>query len=461
LPAHPIGGPALKYWPADYWITLGTSGVLTAGTAALLVLWALELGCGKAQAALIGLAYGLATPAYVYATLAYGHQATAAALFGAFFLLRNHGGPHQSIRSFLAGFLAAGAAVIELQVAPLSAILGVYLFARWLRGDRGGDALALFVVGAAIPTFVMLLYNQLAFGSPWDMGYFHHDTQDFARVHHAGNPLGLTVPPDFWKKLVSLVWGRYRGIAFYAPILILAIPGWVVLLARRSSAVAVVSLLAVTSMLLVNLFYPEWTGGWSTGPRLLLPAIPFAMLPVAALLATGSPWRRIATVAAMILAVAGGIEMLLYQGADGRIPHFISDPFLGAVWPLWTGQALPAWRENERFCPNLVALVAPGWIGRLSPSWQWAQFLPLIMAQLLATAGVCQFATQTGVGPDHPGRRRAERASDLGIDQEQQDRGGDQKPENPEAEPDRVPPDLRPGFVPRRRIDDADRGDQR
>ncbi len=39
LPAHPIDTPrALSYWPADYWITLGTSGVLTASTAALLVL---------------------------------------------------------------------------------------------------------------------------------------------------------------------------------------------------------------------------------------------------------------------------------------------------------------------------------------------------------------------------------------------------------------------------------------
>ncbi len=93
LPSHPLNVSArrYRYWAADYWVTLGTSGVLTCATAALLVVWATELGCSRGRAALVGIVYGLATPAYVYATLAYGHQATAFALFGSFFLLRKRG----------------------------------------------------------------------------------------------------------------------------------------------------------------------------------------------------------------------------------------------------------------------------------------------------------------------------------------------------------------------------------
>ena len=34
----------------------------------------------------------------------------------------------------------------------------------------------------------------LAFGSPWDMGYFHHATAHFAKVHNRQNPLGLRMP---------------------------------------------------------------------------------------------------------------------------------------------------------------------------------------------------------------------------------------------------------------------------
>ena len=42
----------------------------------------------RGAAVLVGLAYGLSTPAYVYATLAYGHQASAFALFSSFLLIR-------------------------------------------------------------------------------------------------------------------------------------------------------------------------------------------------------------------------------------------------------------------------------------------------------------------------------------------------------------------------------------
>ena len=41
-------------------------------------------------------------------------------------------------------------------------------------------------MGAMIPTLALLVYNEIAFGSPWDMGYFHHVT--FAHVHTHREP---------------------------------------------------------------------------------------------------------------------------------------------------------------------------------------------------------------------------------------------------------------------------------
>jgi hypothetical protein len=324
---------------------------------------------------------------------------------------------------FIAGFLAAGAAMIELQVAPVSAILGIFLVTQCLRGARRSADIALFAVGASIPTLILLTYNQLAFGSPWDMGYFHHDTRGFAAVHNRGNPLGLVVPNEIGRQLESLLWGRFRGLLFYAPILLLAVPGWVVLLCRRSWEQVTVTFLVVGSMLLVNVFYPEWTGGWSTGPRLLLPIIPFAMLPVAALLATNGAWHAPATIGAVVLALAGGVEMLLFQGVDGRVPQFVSDPLFQAVWPLWMGQPVPEWRYGERFCPNLVSLVAPGWVAQLDATRQSIQFLPLALGQLLAILCVCRLSLKSDNdrNPSADERvsevieYRAESPSDLGI----------------------------------------------
>jgi hypothetical protein len=384
LPSHPLDRAPINYWAADYWVTLGTSGVFTAGTALLLFFATLELGCSRGRAALLALAYGLATPAYVYATLAYGHQTSAFALFACFYLLWKKPARHVSLRMFSAGFLAAYAAVIELQVGPVSAILGFYLLAQCLRRARRPDALGLFAVGSVIPTLILLTYNHLAFGSPWRLGYFLHTISEFKAVHNAANPLGLSMPDQFWDKLRQLVWGEYRGILFYAPILLLSVPGWVVLLARRSFELAVVTLLVVAAILLVNLFYPEWTGGWSTGPRLLVPLIPFAVLPVGALLAGNSPGARVAATAALFLSLAGGVLMLLYQGVDGRIPADVLNPLVKGVWPLWIGKIpLPWWRYDERFACTLVSIVAPKRVAGLDSHWQAVQFLPLVVFQVL------------------------------------------------------------------------------
>ena len=369
LPPHRLDSSAIAYWPADYWITLGTSGILTASTAALLVVMARDLGCSKWMSTLVGLSYGLATPSYVYATLAYGHQASAFALLSSFLLLWRRDPRREAVRIFLAGFLAAYASVIELQVAPVSAILASYLMVQWVSGTRRFDRLGIFSMGALLPTLVLLAYNQAAFGTPWDMGYFHHATSEFAKVHSRDNPLGL-LSPD-WSKVGPLLWSRYRGLFVFAPILLLAVPGWFVLIWRRRWALTIVSMLIVSAIFLVNLSYPEWTGGWLTGPRLLLPLIPFAMIPVAYLLAGSSRWARSAAVVATCLAAIGGVEMLLFQGAGGRVPHQemsssgqpreLSEPLAQAVLPLWTGRApFPAWRDHDQFDQNLISLLMAG-----------------------------------------------------------------------------------------------------
>ena len=63
------------------------------------------------------------------------------------------------------------------------------------------------------------------------MGYFFHATPQFADVHSAANPLGLRRPD--WSRVGDLTIRPARGLFWYAPILVLALPGLVALLARR------------------------------------------------------------------------------------------------------------------------------------------------------------------------------------------------------------------------------------
>lgn len=398
LPGHPLKRPGFAYWPADYWTTLGTSGLLSAMTGVLLVGLARDVGCGPRRSALVGLGYGLATPAYAYATMSYGHQASAFALLGSFSLLWRLETGRRAIRMLLAGFLAAYASVIELQVGPVSAILGFYLLAQVIGRRRPITVLGEFGVGALLPTLLLLMYNQLAFGSFLEMGYFHHATEAFRDVHSSKNPLGLR-PPD-WSHAVPLFWGRYRGLFFYAPILMLAIPGWVVLVVRRFWGMAAVSAAVVTAITLVNLSYPEWTGGWSTGPRLLVPLLPFAMLPVAGFLALG----RGATWIGVALASAGGVLMLLFQGIGARIPdRAFTDPLVQVVWPLWRGSPLPPGWIDGRFTRNIVGTLRPADVEALPEGRRWMQFLPLAAVQVFAICAFCALQWRRKADHAEPG----------------------------------------------------------
>ncbi|MFO0956734.1 MAG: hypothetical protein U0800_04610 [Isosphaeraceae bacterium] len=371
FPPHPLNAEGQRRGPADPWVTLSVSGTSTAMLGALLAGFALRLGCSPRVALLIGLAFGLATPAFAYATMAYGHPVTSCCLFGGFLLLL---GDVRSARCAVAGFLAALAVATELQSAPVAALLGGFLGLRVLRNQAGWIHLLAFAIGAAVPTGGLVAYNLAAFGKPWEMGYFHHATPRFAGVHSPDNPLGLN-RPDLGKA-VPLLFSPYRGLLYYAPILFLAVPGWIMLGWSRRWEVLGVTLLACLATFFVNLSYPEWTGGWSTGPRLLVPLLPFAMAPVAALLARGGRW---ALVPAVFLAIAGGVLMLMFVGVGARIPDLIDrrpldDPLRSVVWPLWSGLPLPRWWIGERFTRTLAS------------SWGDSPriFLPLVAAQALA-----------------------------------------------------------------------------
>ena len=254
---HPLNRPGFAHWPADYWVTLGTSGLLTALSGVILVGMARDLGCGPRSSALVGLAYGLGTPAWAYATLAYGHQVSAFALLGSFRLIQSRGA-RPLVWLGVAGFLASYASVVEIQVGPASAILGLHLLTLAIGKVRPRWSVLSFGIGAAIPACILLTYNTLAFGSPWRMGYFYEVLDQFNQVHSSSNPLGIRRPDV--SKIGELLWGERRGLIRFAPIVLLTIPGLIALAGRRRWGPVVVPSAIVSTVFIVNLSYPEWTG---------------------------------------------------------------------------------------------------------------------------------------------------------------------------------------------------------
>src|SRR5262249_17472656 len=200
-----------------------------------------------------------ATPLGLYATQFFGHAAAAAALIGAFLAVETR-------RFVLAGLLCAAAVACEYPVAPFAAgiaALGIY---------RGRARAAAFLVAGALPIVLLLaIYHHAAFGSIFATGYRFKANPEFIQTHGEGF-MGFSYPHASW--LWGITFSRQRGLFFYAPWLLLAIPGCAALWKTDRPRAIFLGATCACSLLLVG-SYNYWTGGDCIGPRFLAPVIPF------------------------------------------------------------------------------------------------------------------------------------------------------------------------------------------
>lgn len=374
---HPLGLDGFAHWPADAWVTWLTSGLAAAIVTAAILLMLAWVDVPVGYAALVSIGAIWASPLAVYATLAYGHLVSSALLvIAAALAIRNEEPAISKRKAFAIGMAAGLGVLVELAQAPFAVIIGLVALSRCRGLKAQSDAAVMMLLGACPAAAALFAYNFVAFGSPLDMGYFYHATKRFAQVHSAENPLGLT-RPDF-AKLGPLLWGEYRGLLFYAPWVALAVPGWVFMVRDRRVALLAISLAGCLMPLWVNLSYPEWTGGWSTGPRLLVPALPWAAL------AAGYACRaRLGRVAIVPALGWGWLVNSLCASVGGRIAQDIARPLRDAVYPIWVEGRLPMFWPGELFARvSLQRLLAQtGYPLPVDPRI-WAAFLAIL--QILA-----------------------------------------------------------------------------
>lgn len=271
-----------------YWTTLFTSGLGTA-LAALAIYWlSLRIGASLGGAIFATLSYGLATPAWGWASAFFGHALASACLFlgfaSVYALVNGSPGSRWNLGiAFLAGALLAWTVVVEFIALPAVVIVLLYgiLSARHWKRDRIVRALIGVAIGGVLFSLPLLVYNTLAFGSPFRVGYgnvpgFEGMQQGF---------FGLTYPR--LGVLYNLIVPQYRGILWVAPVL-LAVPFACYSLRQsgKHRGLLVVLILVPLAYLLINASYFYWEGGGSTGPRHLTPTLAFLCLPM------GILWTR-------------------------------------------------------------------------------------------------------------------------------------------------------------------------
>ncbi len=282
--------------------------------------------------------YGVGTMAWPYSAMYYGHIPAALCLTLAFLIVFTTRNTVSGTRPlFEAGFFSGLAFAIEYPTALISAGLflyaaavakklraGIYLLAAggatyllWSRleeietavgphieslVDPGGavlvsailltaliglgavsrgPGLVMFFLGAALPVGFTLYYHDQCFGGPFQFPYYHETYPDFALAHQRGIA-GVALPGNpeevirFLDRLWRLLASPYRGLFFYSPFLVFGAAGMVRMARGEGWRREGKFFLFLTAVYLLFLpAFSDWEGGWSMGPRHLVPLLPF------------------------------------------------------------------------------------------------------------------------------------------------------------------------------------------
>ncbi len=296
------------YWALATWLTtVFATSLIVAISCVVMYRLIILLGGAQSRAILCALLLPFATILFPYATEMTGEPIAGACALIAFYMLASQRQSDDPGRMMLAGMLAGWAVLCDFPALLISAALAVY--ALWQLGLS--RHFAVFVGGAAAIALILLSYNRAAFGNPFFLSYEAYKLAGNTQFpEQAVGFVGLQYPrPEI---LYRILIDPQRGLFYCNPVLLLSIPGFVFMAMRPKLRVAAaLAAFATLSMILFNASFGEsivsWGGGTATGPRQIIAAIPFMVIPLGFLPSRWNwPLALLASVsiAAMVMATA-------------------------------------------------------------------------------------------------------------------------------------------------------------
>jgi fluoride ion exporter CrcB/FEX len=345
------------WWPltVNAWLTSVFSvGLISAFGCVIFCRLARELAGGALLPALLAtLSFAFGTTFFPFGTLLFDHNLTAIFLLIAFYALWRVRGQERAAASWLllAGLCAGLAAITNYVAAVAGMFLGLYaLLATLPAGGRQRwhwRAALLYSVGVLPPFLLISWYGWVCFDSPFTL---NTDFQNpLFKVE--GGALGMfALPSAYVAGLISV--SPYRGIFFLAPVLLMSLWGLLIWLREKTYAAEARLCLGIFAFFfLVNASFNGYHGGFSAGPRYLVPGLPFLALP---LVVAFTRWRRLTGALAVIsivqqtLLTATDAQNSLAVGGHARLDdaHRKDDFWCQIVgdyaWPLFAyGRAWP------------------------------------------------------------------------------------------------------------------------
>jgi hypothetical protein len=248
----------------------------TLATALLMARLLGKWGMGSAIRWGLPLAYGLLSPVFAYANTLYSHQLSAALCFSVFAWANLAAHPFSRKGIFIAGLGLGWAIISEYPAALLAGMVGLYVLVCLIR-QKVWQRIGILLMGSIGPLAGWMAYNTYLFGGPLSLGYSF--SEQWTVQHHTGF-MSLTLP--HLDALWGITFSPFRGLFLLSPILLYALPGFVLWGRSRFRAAEFwVVLGGVASTFLFNICSIMWWGGFAVGPRYVLPAVPFLVLPIA------------------------------------------------------------------------------------------------------------------------------------------------------------------------------------
>ena len=267
-----------------YLLTFFSIGLPSALAGSLMYVLCKQVTGNRFRSYVSTIAVNLGTMIFPFSVIFFGHQLVGSLLFGAFFLifqLKIEPGYRRKGVLFLVGFLLGFALTTEYPVAPIVLMLAAYYFSILFEKGATNRSLAVILpaLGACIPVAVLLAYNTAVFDNPISTGYTH-SADPWFRQQQSQALVGIGWPNP--KAIFFMTMHPAFGLFWQSPVLIMALIGiWFMSRVSNYRVEALIAITAFFSLLILYSGFYNWYGGWTFGPRYLIPMLTLLCLPLA------------------------------------------------------------------------------------------------------------------------------------------------------------------------------------
>ena len=286
----------------------------------------------------IALAYGFSTISWPFATFFFQSDPSAAFdLLATFFILRAVKEKYFRFRELaFSGLALATAMTVDYVNVILFPIFLIYLVVcvSSEKMERVIKTLTIFSLFSLVGGVLIGAYDYFSFGNPFTTSEELYLGGSF--FSHFSHPLILGLILNLFTPL--------RGLFVYCPILVFGVPGFYYMIKSKNSIKDGLLFLG----LFIGIVFPysmwyAWDAGLSYGPRFLVAAIPFLLIPVGFLI--DGPKRINYRIAAYILYTFGVLTNGIAALTSALAPPgpWLESPFVSSTLPAFENGVLDSW----------------------------------------------------------------------------------------------------------------------